>query len=242
MDFSVFATPEAWVALLTLTLLEIVLGLDNIVFISIVTDQLPDEERSRGRRLGLFLALGMRIGLLFAISWLMGLSKTLFSIFGEDLSGRDLILGAGGLFLIGKATSEIFEAVELTPGKQHNVKVGSFAATMIQIMILDIVFSLDSVITAVGMANDLVVMVAAMIIAVVVMIVFANRVGDFVSKHKSMTVLALSFLLLIGITLVAESFDKHINKGYIYFAMAFSLGVEIVNLRLRKLEDRDPTG
>ena len=237
-DFSIFTTPEAWIALLTLTILEVVLGLDNIVFISIVTDSLPPEQRSRGRRIGLILALGSRIGLLFTISWIMGLGETLFTILGQEISGRDLILGGGGLFLIGKATSEIFSAVELTAESKSSRRSGGFAMTMAQILVLDVVFSLDSVITAVGMADQLLVMVLAVVIAVIIMVIFANKIGDFVSKHKSMTVLALSFLLLIGITLVAESLDKSINKGYIYFAMAFSLGIELINLRLRKIETR----
>ncbi len=237
-DLSTFATLEAWIALLSLTLLEVVLGLDNIVFISIVTDDLPSHQRSRGRRLGLLLALGTRIGLLFAISWLMGLTVVLFTIFREPISGRDLILGLGGLFLIGKATSEMFEEIELSSSSAKRKVGGGFAMVMIQIMVLDIVFSLDSVITAVGMANDLPVMILAMIIAVIVMIIFADAIGNFVTRHRSMKVLALSFLLMIGISLVAEGFDKHIDKGYIYFAMAFSLSIEVLNLRLRKLESR----
>ena len=223
--------------MLTLTLLEVVLGLDNIVFISIVTDELPKKQKRTGRRLGLLLALGSRLGLLFAISWIMGLTATLFTALGEPISGRDLILGLGGLFLIAKATSEMFEEIELSESKERRVS-GGFAMVMVQITVLDVVFSLDSVITAVGMANELIIMVIAMVIAVIVMIIFADAIGDFVTRHRSMKILALSFLLMIGIMLVAESFDKHINKGYIYFAMAFSLGIELLNLRLRKLESR----
>lgn len=236
-DFTIFAHPSAWVALATLSLMEIVLGLDNIVFISIVTTDLPDAERSRGRRLGLVLALAMRIGLLFAISWMMGLKQPLFEVFDHSFSGRDLILGGGGLFLIGKATTEIFgnvEQIDQSPRRRR----GGFAAIMIQIMVLDVVFSLDSVITAVGMAEHLLVMVLAMIIAMVIMVVFANAIGDFVTRYRSMTILALSFLLLIGVTLVAESLHQSIDKGYIYFAMAFSLGVEMINLRIRRIEER----
>ena len=232
-DFSVFATADAWIALATLSLMEIVLGIDNIVFISIVTGELPDGQRKLGRRLGLLLALFTRLGLLFAITWIMGLTSPLFTVLGNELSGRDLILGAGGLFLLGKATSEIFESIEIHDGSKARKIWGGFAGVLVQIAVLDIVFSLDSVITAVGMAEDLIVMVIAMIIAMVVMVIFADRIGEFVTRHKSMTILALSFLILIGVMLVAEALGQHINKGYIYFAMAFALGVELVNLKMR---------
>ena len=234
-DFSIFANPETWAALATLTLMEVVLGIDNIVFISIVTSELEGRQRRLGRRVGLILALVMRLGLLFAISWMMGLIDPLFTVLGEELSGRDLILGGGGLFLIGKASHEIFgemEIMEAGAAKKRRMW-GGFAGIIVQIMVLDIVFSLDSVITAVGMADEILIMVIAMVIAVGVMIAFADAIGQFVTEHRSMTVLALAFLLLIGVTLVAEAVDQHISKGYIYFAMAFSLGVEFINMRLR---------
>ena len=236
-DFSIFAQPEVWAAFATLTLMEIVLGIDNIVFISIVTNRLPEDQRRLGRRVGLLLALAMRLGLLFAISWMMGLTDTLFTVLEQDISGRDLILGGGGLFLIAKASHEIFGELE---EEDHHINQpkrsamwSGFAGVLVQIMLLDVVFSLDSVITAVGMAEEILIMVLAMVIAVGVMIIFANAIGDFVTEHRSMKVLALAFLILIGVTLVAEGLGQHISKGYIYFAMAFSLGVELVNLKIR---------
>ena len=234
---SVFTTAEAWVSLATLTALEIVLGIDNIVFITILVGKLPDRERERARRLGIAGALITRLGLLFAISWVIGLTAPLFAVFAHEVSGRDLILMAGGLFLLAKATWEIYEKMELPPEQGVPTPPDApraFLATIVQIMILDIVFSLDSVITAVGMAEHLIVMVIAMVTAVAVMLAFASPVGSFVERHPSMKILALSFLLMIGVMLVAEGLGQHINKGYIYFAMTFSLAVELVQLRVRK--------
>jgi predicted tellurium resistance membrane protein TerC len=228
-------SPEAWVALVTLTALEIVLGIDNIVFISIMAGKLPPEQRDRARTLGLAAALLMRIGLLFSISFIVGLTAPLFTLpfIDREVSGRDLILFGGGLFLIAKATFEIHERLE---GAEHGgptPKAATMTGVIIQIMLLDIVFSLDSVITAVGMADDLPVMVAAVIIAVAVMLFAAKPIGDVVERHPSLKMLALSFLLLIGTSLVAESFHVEIPKGYIYFAMGFSVFVELLNLRSR---------
>jgi len=227
--------PETYVSLLTLTAMEIVLGIDNIVFIAILVGKLPAEQQPKARQLGLGLALVMRLGLLFAISWVMGLTEPLFTVIGRGFSGRDLILLGGGLFLVAKATHEIHDKLEVahTEGARAGA-AASFGMILAQIIALDIVFSLDSVITAVGMAQQLGVMVIAMVAAVGVMLVFAGRIGGFVDRHPSMKVLALSFLLLIGVMLVAEGMGQHIGKGYIYFAMAFSLGVELLNMRLRK--------
>jgi predicted tellurium resistance membrane protein TerC len=236
-DFSIFAQPEVWAAFATLTLMEIVLGIDNIVFITIVANKLPEEQRRRARRIGLLLALVMRLGLLFAIKWMMGLTDTLFTVLENEISGRDLILGGGGLFLIGKASHEIFGELEEQDHRinkpRRSAMWSSFGGVLLQILLLDAIFSLDSVITAVGMADQLLIMVLAMVIAVGVMIAFADAIGDFVTTHRSMKVLALAFLILIGVTLVAEGLGQHISKGYIYFAMAFSLGVELINLKAR---------
>ncbi|MBK7643406.1 MAG: TerC family protein [Planctomycetes bacterium] len=228
-------TAENLIALCTLSLLEIVLGIDNIVFLSILSAKLPPEQRAKGRRVGLALAMLMRIGLLLSLSWVMRLVEPLFSPFGHSLSGRDLILLGGGLFLIGKATFEIHERLE---GPEHGpiAKGGhaSFRSIIVQIMLLDIIFSLDSVITAVGMAQHLWVMITAVVLAVGAMMLFAGAVGEFVERHPTIKVLALSFLILIGVMLVAEGLGQHIEKGYVYFAMAFSLGVELLNLRMRR--------
>jgi predicted tellurium resistance membrane protein TerC len=220
----------------TLTVLEIVLGIDNIVFISIVSGRLPPEARAKARRIGLILALVMRIGLLSVLCWLMGLEATLFTAFEHEISGRDLILGLGGLFLLGKSTIEIHHAIEGAEARDadETPTPPSMAATLVQIALLDLVFSLDSVITAVGMADHLAVMAIAVIIAVVVMIVFVNAICDFVEAHPSFKMLALSFLLLIGVALIGESLELQIPKGYIYFAMGFSVLVEVLNTRLRK--------
>ncbi len=235
-DFGIFATPESWVALATLTALEIVLGIDNIVFIAILTGRLPDEQRRLAYRIGLSGAMFMRIGLLLAISWVMSLSVDLFSVLGQGISGRDLILLSGGLFLIGKSTHEIYGKVELKEAERLEEKRQSLGLTGVvaQIMLLDIVFSLDSVITAVGMVDEILIMVVAVVIAVGIMLVFARPVGDFVNKNPSMKILALAFLLLIGVLLTAEGLEQHVDKGYIYFAMGFSLLVELLNLRFRK--------
>ncbi len=230
--FDWLTDPNAWLGLLTLTALEIVLGIDNVVFISILSSKLPAAQQPRARRLGLGAAMLTRILLLFSISWVMSLSRPLFAVFDFAISGRDLVLFSGGLFLIAKATWEIHDKLE---GAEHAtaVRAASFAGVIAQIMLLDVVFSLDSVITAVGMVDRLAVMVLAVIIAVGFMMWFAEPVSRFVHRHPTIKMLALAFLLLIGVMLVAEGLHQHIPKGYIYFAMAFSLGVEMLNLRLR---------
>jgi predicted tellurium resistance membrane protein TerC len=224
---------EGWIALLTLTVLEIVLGIDNIIFISILAGKLPQADRARARRIGLSLAMIIRILLLLSITWVMSLTAPLFAVFGQDVSGRDLILVLGGLFLLGKSTLEIHEKLEGVEGHGSARVAASFVNVIVQILLLDIVFSLDSVITAVGMAEDVAVMILAVIIAVGVMLVSAGGISDFVDRHPTVKILALSFLLLIGVSLIAEGFDQHIPKGYIYFAMAFSVFVEMINLRVR---------
>ncbi|MFZ5467808.1 MAG: TerC family protein [Myxococcota bacterium] len=234
-DFSVFATAEAWISLLSLSLMEIVLGIDNIIFITILTAKLPAEQQPRARTLGLSLALFMRLGLLFTISWMMRLTEPLFTVLEKPFSGRDFILLGGGLFLLGKAVYEIHDKLEVQHEEGKATKGAGFAGVLVQILLLDIVFSLDSVITAVGMAPALVIMMLAMVLAVVVMLVFAGPVSGFVERHPTMKILALSFLLLIGVMLVAEGLGQHISKGYIYFAMAFALLVELINMRLRKV-------
>lgn len=228
------SSPEAWISLATLTILEIVLGIDNIVFISILADRVEPEQRSRARQVGLMLAMGTRIALLVSIVWIMKLTAPLFAVFGHEVSGRDLILLAGGLFLLTKSTREIHHKLEGDEGTRDSRKSAAFLATIIQIGLLDIVFSLDSVITAVGLADHLSVMIIAVIIAVGFMMLSANAVSHFVNAHPTVKMLALSFLLLIGMTLVAEGFHQEIPKGYIYFAMGFSLFVEMLNLRARK--------
>jgi predicted tellurium resistance membrane protein TerC len=227
--------PQAWISLLTLTLMEIVLGIDNIIFISILTNKLPESQQPLARRLGLTLALGTRLCLLLAISWMMRLTTPLFVVLDRELSGRDLILLVGGLFLIGKSSHEIYEKLEVEQTEEDpQSKSNRFSWVLIQIMLLDIVFSLDSVITAIGMVDHISIMVVAMVVAVGVMLLSAESISVFVNRHPSMKILALSFLLLIGVMLVAEGFGQHIGKGYIYFAMAFSLVVELFNMRLRK--------
>jgi predicted tellurium resistance membrane protein TerC len=226
--------PAAWLSLVTLTAMEIVLGIDNVIFISILVEKLPQGQQSLGRRLGLSLALILRLGLLFTITWIMRLTAPLFTILGNEISGRDLILIGGGLFLIWKATKEVHENLEVTPEERKAPSGRSaFGIILLQILALDIVFSFDSVITAVGMAQEIAVMVAAMVIAVAVMLAFSGSVASFVNRHPSMKILALSFLLLIGVVLVADGLGQHFGKGYIYFAMAFSFGVELLNMRVR---------
>jgi predicted tellurium resistance membrane protein TerC len=229
------SSPEAWVALATLTLLEIVLGIDNIVFISVLVGRLPEHQRQRARVLGLGIAMAARILLLLLITWIMRLSADLFTVLDVGISGRDLILIGGGLFLLAKATLEIHHSLE---GDEHAAaKAGSatFLSVIVQIGLIDIVFSLDSVITAVGMADDVMVMIIAIVLAVLVMMFAAGAIGRFVDRHPTVKMLALSFLVLIGFALIAEGIDLHIPKGYIYFAMAFSVTVEMLNLRLRKV-------
>jgi predicted tellurium resistance membrane protein TerC len=225
--------PEVWVALATLTVLEIVLGVDNVIFISILSGKLPELDQRRARRVGLFAAMFMRVALLLSLAWIIRLTAPLFSILGRDISGRDLILLVGGLFLIAKSTHEIHDKLEGESGHASTRVAASFASVIIQIMLLDIVFSLDSVITAVGMAEHLWVMVTAVVLAVAIMMVSAEAISGFVHRHPTVKMLALSFLLLIGVSLVAEGFHHHIPKGYIYFAMGFSVFVEGINLRIR---------
>lgn len=227
------ADPQIWIALLTLTVLEIVLGIDNIIFISILSGRLQEQQQKKARSLGLFLAMFMRIGLLFSLTWIMRLTEPLFTVLGEEISGRDLILILGGLFLLAKSTHEIHTKLEGEEESGGGRTASSFTSVIIQIMLLDIVFSLDSVITAVGMTNLIWVMVGAVVAAVGFMLIFVGPISDFVHRHPTVKMLALSFLLLIGVVLIAEGFDQHISKGYIYFAMAFSVFVEMLNLRLR---------
>ena len=224
---------EGWIALATLTVLEVVLGIDNIVFISILAGKVRVEDRARARKIGLSLAMFIRIALLWSITWVMRLTTPWFVALGNEISGRDMILLVGGLFLIAKSTHEIHEKLEGEEGHGTAKVAASFVGIIIQILLLDIVFSLDSVITAVGMAEDLAVMVLAVIIAVGVMLVSAGAISDFVDRHPTVKMLALSFLLLIGVSLIGEGFDQHIPKGYIYFAMGFSIFVEMINLRVR---------
>ena len=226
--------PQVWLALVTLTGLEIVLGIDNIIFISILASKLPQHQQEKARLVGLGLAMFIRIALLFSLSWLMGLTAPLFSVMGNDISGRDLILLSGGLFLLWKSTMEIHEKLEGEQGHSA-VRAGTtFGAIIVQILLLDIVFSLDSIITALGMANQLGVMVTAVIIAVGFMMLFSGKISAFVESHPTIKMLALSFLILIGVALIGDGLDMHLPKGYIYFAMAFSVMVEMLNLRLRR--------
>ena len=227
--------PEAWIGFGTLLALEIVLGIDNVVFISILAGKLPANQQAKARYLGLALAMVTRILLLFSISWIVRLTAPLFTVFSMEISGRDLILILGGLFLIGKSTHEIHQKLEGEQGQAMARVAPTFTGVIVQILLLDIVFSLDSVITAVGMVNQIGIMVAAVVLAVIVMIGFAGAIGRFVERHPTVKMLALSFLLLIGMTLMAEGFDQHISKGYIYSAMAFSVFVEILNLRAKKV-------
>jgi len=229
--------PQAWIALFTLTALELVLGIDNIVFISILVDKLPPEQRERARRIGLFMAMFMRLGLLVLLAWIIGLTAPLFTLplVDQEVSGRDLILIAGGLFLIWKSTGEIHASLA---GEEHQEGAGTahstFGAVIVQIMIVDMVFSLDSIITAVGMVDELAVMMAAVVLSVGMMMVAAGPIGRFVSANPTIKMLALSFLIMVGMVLVADGFEFHVPKGYVYFAMAFSVAVEMLNLRLRR--------
>lgn len=229
------SNPQAWIAFATLTVLELVLGIDNIIFISILVDKLPKAQQELARRVGLFAAMFMRVGLLLVLAWIVGLVEPLFTVLNEGISGRDLILICGGLFLIWKSTGEIHQSLE---GAEESHAPGAakavFSAVIVQIMIVDLVFSLDSIITAVGMVDDVRVMIAAVIASVALMMVFAGAIGRFVSDHPTIKMLALSFLVVVGVVLVAEGFGHHVPKGYIYFAMAFSLGVEMINITMRK--------
>jgi len=228
------SSPESWIALLTLTVLEIVLGIDNIIFISILAGKLPEEQRNKARKVGLGLAMFIRIGLLASLAWIARLTTPLFTVLSQEISGRDLILLLGGVFLLGKSTHEIHDKLEGAEGHASAKVAASFASVIVQILLLDIVFSLDSVITAVGMADELAIMIAAVVLAVGVMLVAASPVSEFVDRHPTVKMLALSFLLLIGMSLIAEGLDQHIPKGYIYFAMGFSVFVEMLNLRAKR--------
>jgi predicted tellurium resistance membrane protein TerC len=226
--------PESWIALITLVALELVLGVDNVIFISILSGKLPPADQPRARRTGIMLAVITRVLLLLSLSWIIRLETPLFTVFSIDISGRDLILLVGGLFLLGKSTFEIHDKLEGQEGRASAKVAATFASVVIQIMFLDIIFSLDSVITAVGMVNDIVIMIIAVILAAGVMIYTSGPIGDFVEKHPTIKILALSFLLLIGFTLIAEGLGQHIPKGYVYFAMGFSVFVEMLNLRVRQ--------
>ena len=230
------ADPQAWIAFVTLTVLELVLGIDNVIFIAILVDRLEPSRRELARRLGLFLAMFMRIGLLALLAWIAGLTAPLFTlpVFGQEISGRDLILIAGGLFLLWKSTAEIHQLLEGERGEGSSDVQAGFSAVIVQIILIDAVFSLDSIITAVGMVDQLVVMAAAVVASVALMMLFAGSIGRFVSAHPTVKMLALAFLFVIGVVLIADGFDHHIPKGYVYFAMAFSVAVEALNIRMRR--------
>ena len=232
------ADPQAWIALLTLTALELVLGIDNIVFISILVEKLPAGQRPRARRVGLFMAMFLRLGLLLVLSWIIGLTQPLFTLAWprQEISGRDLILIAGGLFLLWKATGEIHQSLQAGGGDEHAApaRPATFGAVVVQIMLVDMVFSLDSIISAVGMVDELAVMMAAVVTSVAMMMAFAGAIGRFIAQHPTVKMLALSFLVMVGMVLIADGFEHHVPKGYVYFAMAFSVAVELLNLRLRR--------
>lgn len=228
------SNPQAWIAFATLTALELVLGIDNIIFISILVDKLPPERREFARRIGLGLAMFMRIGLLLVLAWIVGLVAPLFTVLGQAISGRDLILILGGLFLVWKATNEIHGSLEGEEGEAARAVGSTFGAVIVQIILIDLVFSLDSIITAVGMVDDVRIMIAAVIVSVALMMLFARPIGEFVSAHPSIKMLALSFLVVVGVVLIAEGFDHKVPKGYVYFAMAFSVAVEMLNIHARK--------
>lgn len=230
--------PEAWLAFVTLTLLELVLGIDNVIFISILVDKLRQEQRDLARRIGLFLAMFMRIGLLFLLSFIVGLTAPWFTVLGEEISGRDLILIGGGVFLLWKSTLEVHQLLEGAEGHASGAVAATFGAVIFQIILIDMVFSLDSIITAVGIVDEIQIMIAAVVTSVALMMVFAGHIGRFVSAHPTIKMLALSFLFVIGTVLVADGLGHHVPKGYIYFAMAFSVAVEMLNIRLRTRQGR----
>lgn len=227
-------SPAAWMAFATLTALELVLGIDNVIFISILVDKLPPAQRERARRIGLLLAMVMRVGLLFLLSWIVGLTAPLFTAFGQAVSGRDLILILGGTFLLWKSTKEIHQLLEGEEGHASNAVQATFGAVLLQVILIDIVFSLDSIITAVGMVDEIAVMIAAVMASVGLMLLFAPAIGRFVGAHPTIKMLALAFLFVVGVVLVADGFGHHVPKGYVYVAMAFALGVEMLNIRQRK--------
>ncbi len=226
--------PQAWIGLLVLTALELVLGIDNVIFIAILVDKLPEARRQVARRAGLFLAMFMRIALLFVLSWLVGLTRPLFGVLGYEISGRDLILIAGGLFLLWKSTKEIHQLLEGEEGAQSSAVRATFGAVIAQVVVIDIIFSVDSLITAVGMVDRVEVMIAAVILSVLLMMAFAGAISRVISSHPTLKMLALSFLFVIGVLLIADGFDHHVPKGYVYFAMAFSVAVEMLNMRIRR--------
>lgn len=231
---SLLLDPAVWIAFFTLTALELVLGIDNVIFISILVDKLPERQREKARRTGLFFAMFMRIGLLVLLSWIVGATEPIFSILGKPVSPRDIILFGGGLFLIWKSTQEIHQLLEGEEGGDVKEVKATFTSVILQIIIIDIIFSLDSIITAVGMVDNIPVMIAAVVASVGLMMLFASYIGSFVSKHPTIKMLALSFLVVVGVALIVEAFGHHVPKGYIYFAMAFSLGVEMLNQRMHK--------
>ncbi len=235
----IFLLSETWIALVTLTFLEIVLGIDNIIFISIVTDKLPESQQAKGRNIGLALALIFRVGLLLGITWIIGFSEPLFHVFEHPVSGRDLILLAGGLFLLGKSTSEIHHKLEgENEDQEHGTKVGlTLGSALVQIVALDMVFSFDSILTAIGLTEHVIIMICAVILSMIVMMLFSGAISRFINKHPTLQILALAFLILIGFMLMLDAMGFHVPKGYIYFAVAFSLGVEMANMRLRKAKN-----
>jgi len=228
------ADPQAWIAFATLTALELVLGIDNVIFISILVDKLPPMERDRARRVGLFMAMFMRVGLLLVLAWIIGLTAPLFTLLGNEISGRDVILIAGGLFLLWKSVKEIHQLLEGEEGAASAGVRATVGAVVLQIMVVDLVFSLDLIITAVGMVKQVEVMIAAVIVSVALMMLFAAAIGRFVSAHPTIKMLALAFLVVVGVVLIAAGFEHEVPKGYVYFAMAFSVGVEMLNIRMRK--------
>ena len=232
--------PQAWIALLTLTALELVLGIDNIIFIAILVDKLPAEQQRKARLIGLFLAMFMRVGLLLMLSWIVGMTEPLFklAVLNREISGRDLVLIGGGLFLIWKSTAEIHQSLEGAEGETASAVKAAFAAVILQIIVIDMVFSLDSIITAIGMVDEIAVMIAAVMISVALMMAFAGAIARFVNEHPTIKMLALAFLVVVGVVLIVEGFGQHVPKGYIYFAMAFSVGVEMLNITMRKRSKR----